>query len=228
MQFTPVCLLCQQRAAQRLCPDCYTAIAHLAIGTNQCQQCALPLAPEEPYCGECLALPPSFDCAYIPYRYQYPLDYLVARYKFSSCLASGQLLRELFTQFIATYAPTPDIIIPTPLHWRSQFKRGYNQSLQLARAAAQTLDLPVSTKHLYKLRHTPVQHGLPRRERKLNLRQCFHCKPLQGQAVALVDDVVTTGTTARELSKHLLRAGAGSVHIWALARTPSARHTHDL
>ncbi|MBU2885334.1 ComF family protein [Gilvimarinus agarilyticus] len=223
MLFHPHCLLCHQPAHDRLCPDCHNALSELLIGQRQCQQCALPMAADTPFCGECLAKPPAFERAFIPFQYQFPLDYLIGRYKFSGCLASEKLMTELFAHFIARHAPKPDLIVPTPLHWRSHIKRGYNQSQRLATAAARGLNMHINTQILHKTRATPAQHGLKKRDRTRNLKQCFACKPLQGQVVALVDDIVTTATTARQLSKQLRRAGASQVYIWALARTPSAR-----
>lgn len=223
MLFQPLCLLCQQSARRRLCNDCEQSLASLTLGLRQCQQCALPLANDEPFCGECLSRPPAFEQACIAYRYEFPLDYLIGRYKFSGCLAAEQLLCELFQGHIAANATRPDLIIPTPLHWRRQFSRGYNQSLRLAQAVAASLNIPLGTQYLVKHRATTNQHDLSKRERKANLLGSFSCRPLCGQTVALVDDVVTTATTARILSQQLLRAGAGSVHLWALARTPASR-----
>lgn len=227
MLFQPQCLLCHQMASKHLCPGCYETLRQLAIGEPRCRQCALPLDKQASFCGECLARPPAFERALIPYRYQYPLDYLIGRYKFSACLATEKLLTDLFARFIAAHASKPDLIVPTPLHWRGQFKRGYNQAQRLAAAAARVFRMSVSTNLLRKVRHTPAQHGLKLRERKRNLHRSFQCKPLQGQTVALVDDVVTTGTTARQLSGLLLRAGAGQVQLWALARTPKVRDRQD-
>ena len=78
----------------------------------------------------------------------------------------------------------------------------------------------MAPKQLQKTRHSEPLHGLSRKERAKSIRGIYRAQPLQGQHVALVDDIVTTTTTARTLSRLLCKAGAASVQIWALARTP--------
>ena len=103
-----------------------------------------------------------------------------------------------------------------------QAKRGFNQAMELARPLARRLTIPVEHGVLLRQRATQAQHGLDARARRRNLKDAFVCsKPerILGKHIALVEDVVTTGTTAREASRVLLDAGAASVSVWCVART---------
>jgi ComF family protein len=114
-----------------------------------------------------------------------------------------------------------DVIIPVPLHWFRRWARGYNQSEALARALAARLRLPCRTACLRRRRATPKQTEQTPAQRKLNVRGAFQTPSraaLHGQTVLLVDDVLTTGSTASEAARALRRAGAARVVVAVLAR----------
>lgn len=221
-----LCLLCRQASDGRVCRPCQRALDALAIGPDHCMQCALPLGQSGRVCGRCLSKRPAFDSAHIPYRYEFPLDYLIARYKFHGCRGSGALLGQLFGRWLSQQQlqHPPELILATPLHWRRLLTRGFNQAETLARAASRATGVAHGRRRLLKHRHTSDQHGLPRKERLANIRGAFSAERVRGLHIALVDDVLTTGTTAREISQCLRKAGASSVQIWALARTPEDGH----
>ncbi|WP_049723421.1 ComF family protein [Gilvimarinus polysaccharolyticus] len=223
-----LCLLCRQSTPLIVCAGCAEQLETLLIGQHQCRQCALPLNAEAEYCGECLATPPAFDRVIAPYLYAHPLDYVIGRAKHHHCLRSARALSQLMARNIELYyralpqRERPTQVVAVPLHWRRQISRGFNQTQILARAGAQAIDLQANTRLLKRVRDTQPQQGLNRQQRLANLHGAFTACELKGQRVALVDDVVTTTSTAREISKVLRRAGASEVHIWALARTPDA------
>jgi len=107
-----------------------------------------------------------------------------------------------------------------PLHRSRLVERGFNQSLEIARVAARLLDLQLAEPALHRVRATAPQVGLGRRERAGNLRGAFAAdgQLVAGRTVVLVDDVVTTGSTATEAARTLTAAGARAVQIWAAAR----------
>lgn len=116
----------------------------------------------------------------------------------------------------------PDVIAPVPMHWRRKLSRGFNHCEQLAEQLGQSLQRPVFN-GLRRIRHSPPQQGLSAEQRRRNLQGAFALRGKQsvkGLSIALLDDVVTTGSTAEALSQLLLAAGAREVHIWSLARTP--------
>lgn len=223
-----LCLLCRQSAAATLCRGCVAQLKTLAIGTHQCRQCALPLEANAIYCGECLTRPPAFDRIVAPFVYAHPVDYLIGRAKHHHCWRSTCALKALLAQHVGDYyrplpkRQWPTHVIAVPLHWRRQMSRGFNQTHALARAAAGAIGLSLSAAALKRSRATERQQGLNRKQRLHNLHGAFCAANLHGKRLALVDDVVTTATTVREISNVLRRAGAAEVHIWTLARTPNS------
>lgn len=124
----------------------------------------------------------------------------------------------------AGLAPSVDLVLPVPLSRQRLAERGFNQAWEIARRVAAALALPA--RHDLLLRPVDAAHQaeLPREQRARNLRGAFMANPahrakLQGQRVALVDDVLTTGATAREATVALLRGGAAAVQVWTVART---------
>jgi ComF family protein len=113
-----------------------------------------------------------------------------------------------------------DVVIPIPLHWWRKWQRGYNQSEALAEAIAQRLGLSHESRWLKRIRHTPHQTNLTAVSRRDNLKGAFRVKRrvnLKGKSILLVDDVLTTGTTASEAARALMDAGAVRVVVAVLA-----------
>lgn len=107
-----------------------------------------------------------------------------------------------------------------PLWQRRQWKRGFNQSDLLCRPLSRWLDCAWRSDALTRRRRTATQHQLSARLRKRNLKNAFQLElSLQGHHIAIVDDVVTTGSTVAEISRLLLRNGAATVQVWCICRT---------
>lgn len=228
------CLLCACRLeGELLCSGCEMDLPHLGRAEYLCQQCALPLASDAGFCGHCLHQPPAFSHSVIPFSYQHPLDYLIHRFKYHRQLASGRALAKTLAAYIQHHYDEqqiglPEIIVPVPLHWMRRGQRGFNQAELIGEELAQQLHIPLETRVCKRSKRTPSQKGLTRAERQENLRKAFSisnrsAQKIHGKCVALLDDVVTTTATARELSQLLVQHGAREVHIWALARTPEKR-----
>lgn len=113
----------------------------------------------------------------------------------------------------------PQCLIPVPLHRQRLIDRGYNQSLELARPIAKQFNLPLNFKDCVRVRNTAPQAQLSGEKRRLNVHLAFAVqREFKYRHVALVDDVITTGHTATELSSQLIKAGIERVDVWALAR----------
>ncbi|MEH6357684.1 MAG: phosphoribosyltransferase family protein [Pseudomonadales bacterium] len=113
----------------------------------------------------------------------------------------------------------PDMIIPVPLHKRRLRERGFNQAQEIARICAKRLSLPLNSQQCQRDKHTSHQLGLSAIERHRNMRKAFSSKVFKpNMRIALVDDVMTTGTTFHELSSCLRNAGCEEVHLWCIAR----------
>jgi len=219
------CLLCGRARVGDidLCANC---VADLPRNEPACPLCAEPLPSSgiARVCGECLRDPPPFRCSVVPYRYAYPLDHLVRGLKFRNELACGRVLGELFSRCVLMRGePLPEAIIPVPLAPQRFRQRGYNQTSELALAVRRCTGVPVQTEVVIRQRETAEQAGLDRKARRKNVRGAFTAiAPLRARSVAILDDVVTTGSTVRELASVLQQAGAENVAVWAIARTEFA------
>lgn len=209
------CVLCAGRAEGALV--CRPCAADLPWLRACCQRCALPL-PHAGMCGECLRTPPAFDGAAAAFEYRFPVDRLVHRFKFGGDLAIGRWLGEQLAARVRGLE-TPDVLVAPPLAPRALGERGFNQALELAKPVGRALGVPVEPAALRKVRETAPQRTLGRRARQVNLRGAYVCElDVSGARVVVVDDVITTGATVGSAAEAMLRAGAASVHAWAVAR----------
>jgi len=227
-----LCELCRGWATHSLCTDC---LARLAPPRPRCRVCALPLGSAGLTCAGCQREPPPFDRCFTLADYGHPWDRLISAFKFHGRVDLAGPLAEalahalqhdagLETPHGAASSPVQRVL-PVPLSPARLRERGHNQAWEIARRLAARQGLPADAQTLLRLRDTPHQVGLSRAQRQTNLQHAFWVEPsraalLAGQHVALVDDVLTTGVTAASASQVLRRAGAASVQLWVLARTP--------
>ena len=173
-----------------------------------------------PECGECFVHEPHFDAVIAAFDYAFPVDRLIHRFKYAADLAAGHWLSMRLAARVRMLE-RPQLLVAPPLGAARLRIRGFNQALEIARVIGGELGIRVALRGIEKARETAPQHGLGRRERRANLRAAFRCAlALDGEHVAIVDDVITTGATAAALACELKAAGAGRVSVWALARTP--------
>lgn len=220
------CLLCDEAAdaALAICTSCEAELPWLG---GHCQVCALPLPSHGLVCGACLKKPPSFSKVEVPWRYAFPIDSLITRFKHQAKWPLGRLLGELLSQHLQHAfdegLPRPDLLLPVPLADKRQRQRGFNQAGLLAEWLSASLQLPLQAHWLQRVVDTPAQQQLDAATRKRNLRKAFALAPgsvVSGLHVALVDDVLTTGATAESLARLLNKAGAARIDVYCLARTP--------
>lgn len=214
------CAVCGAWPAAALCAGC---IAQLARPQERCLRCALPL-PGGGTCGACLRAPPPLDACHAALPYDWPWAGLIARFKFHGEPAwAGQLARLLrASPGVAEALEQADWLLPLPLAHQRLAERGFNQALELARRLApQRTDGSL----LLRQRDTPPQRALDRRQRLANLRGAFALAPgaaarVQGRALLLVDDVMTSGASLHAAAGVLRAAGARRVAALVLCRTP--------
>ncbi len=222
------CLLCLDpgRHGERyLCDACHADLPWMA---HPCPLCALPMSASGPLCGQCQVRRPPYAQIIAPFSYSFPLDALIPAFKHQGRLAYGRLLSLLMADAVRYHyaeraQALPDCLIAMPLHRSRLARRGFNQAQELARPLASKLGLELPGNLLHRTRATPPQQGLAADKRRQNLLGAFVCpRPMevQDRHVALVDDVVTTGSTVEEATRTLISAGAASVSIWCAARTP--------
>jgi len=220
------CLLCDERAESSV-PICMACESELPWLIDHCERCALPLPMSGLTCAQCTHRSPAFNEVVAPWLYDFPIDALVTRFKHQGKWPMGRLLAELLAQFLQhrfdEALDRPDVLIPVPLANKRMRQRGYNQAAMLAHWLGDELHLPVDEHLIRRVKETPAQQGLDARARKRNLREAFALMDpdrVIEKHVALIDDVLTTGSTADTLARLLTQAGARKVDVYCLARTP--------
>ena len=173
-------------------------------------------------CPACLQRPRAFDAAHAAFVLATPVQEGIHALKYQARFQQALLLGTAFASRLRGRAePLPTLLIPVPLHWRRQWSRGYNQSLELARVIGTELGIAVDSTAAKRLRATPDQIGQTAAQRRRNLKDAFAVSTrVAGQHVALLDDVMTTGATLEELARAFKSAGATTVEAWAIARQP--------
>ncbi|HEX6795230.1 MAG TPA: ComF family protein [Casimicrobiaceae bacterium] len=212
------CALCNAPSGNALvCAACDAGMPRI---TDCCPRCALP-SRDRLVCGACLAKPPPFDAAIAAWRYAFPADRLLQSFKYAGTLALAEPFAAALADALAKRnARRPDVVVAVPLSLQRQRERGFNHAHEIARRLAMRLDIPLEHA-LARTRDAPPQAGLTLRERASNLRDAFAASPaVSGRAVAIVDDVMTTGATLRAASRALRAAGAARIDAWVVARTP--------
>ena len=220
------CAICHCRSSQHICALCRD---YLTINHPCCQRCGEPLHTQtnvSRICGHCLKRPPAIDNTFAPFVYRPPLDKLIYDFKQNKQVPIGHALGELMVhqlrQFhLHNHQGIPDYLVAVPLHWRQLWHRGFNQSGFLAQLISGHIGIPL-LKGLQRTRRGSEQKQLTRKQRLQNLKNCFTIKAnLHGEHIAIVDDVMTTGATANTIAALLKKAGAGTVSVWVIARTPN-------
>ncbi|MBS1143543.1 MAG: ComF family protein [Proteobacteria bacterium] len=209
------CLLCAADSpGSLLCPGCTDDLPRLPEAL--CPICAIPTTHGE-RCGTCLSKPPAFDRTVALYAYDFPADRIVHALKYGHQLPVADWAgRQLADKLAGTRL---DHVIPLPLHPERLRERGFNQSAEIGKAFQFWAKIPVDRESLLRTRATPPQAAMPHKERHQNVRGAFECrKDFSGQHLLLIDDVMTTGATARECARVLKLHGAASVTVAVIAR----------
>ena len=216
----PCCLLCHDQPDSRsdLCRDCWQRLPFIL--DPQCLSCARALT-RPGICGQCQQRPAGYDSAIAPLAYEDPVNEMLCALKYHQHLSFARPLAGVMVDAVITQRQKrPDILCAVPMTSRALRKRGLNQSIFIARFISRGLGIPLCAALLKKIRHTDQQSALSAKNRQNNLVGAFACRQrLDGRHVALIDDILTTGATANEISKILKAAGAVQVDLWACART---------
>jgi ComF family protein len=187
----------------------------------------------QPLCQPCRLAAPAFVKAVAYGGYHGELRALVHLLKYEGMQPVAGRLGRLLADSLEAFASSADtprqmLVIPVPMHPVKQRQRGFNHAELLARAAMAEMRrrhpqwrLHLETSLLKRVRVTVSQAGLTSHQRRQNLRGAFFASSpgrLAGQHVLLVDDIYTTGATARACSRVLVNAGAASVRVATVAR----------
>ncbi|ORU89436.1 MAG: phosphoribosyltransferase [Cycloclasticus sp. symbiont of Poecilosclerida sp. M] len=213
------CFSCNAAGHNRL-DLCGACLGDFIENKNSCDSCDAPLPKNiNGTCGKCLKNPPHFDKAVGLYAYQGLPRFLIQSLKFNAKYSCARTIGLLIAARMKNQALMPSALIAVPLHPIRHRERGFNQSEKIAHYLQRELNIPLLHNACKRTINTTSQTHLKAHERKKNLNKAFSFtldKPLD--FVAVIDDVVTTGSTANEIAKTLKKAGVKRVEIWAFAR----------
>jgi competence protein ComFC len=205
-------VLCQE------CKDFFRPVEE----TSSCSFCGTWLSAEN-VCGECTRKRPPFERGHFGFYFEGALREAVHSFKFKGRKDVGRALVRLLRPKLLHMQEAFDVIVPLPVTEKRLKERGFNQTFIIAEEISAVTGKKLVHQALYKTRETRDQYTLSRPERKKNVRGVFALRDgnvLKGKHVLLVDDLFTTGATAKEATKVLQAAGSRSVVLFALARTP--------
>lgn len=173
---------------------------------------------------------PPWPCDhwFAAFAYAAPVDFLVHALKYRGQLATGRVLGVLLGDSVVRHLlhRDVDVVVPVPLHPVRHAERGFNQSAEIGRWVAGEVGRRFCEGAVTRVRNTGPQVGLRLDERRNNLAGAFSCAAsLAGLRVAVIDDVLTTGSTARAITSAVREAGAASVDLWCVARALPPGHS---
>ena len=214
----PLCCSCSTKQFL-LCTDCIRRLPWLL---NACEICTRAQPTGHKRCGNCEINPPEFDRAIAAFTYAPPIDLLIRDLKYRQKLSRARILGELLAAFVQRCGvPSPDVIMPVPLHISKQQQRGFNQSYEIARIVGNHLRCPVDENYLIRVGSRRQQTRLSEKQRTRLPLKTFLLRRPPPNHVVILDDVLTTGTTVKVIARTLKRAGVQRVDVWVVAKTLS-------
>ncbi|OEG74848.1 amidophosphoribosyltransferase [Shewanella colwelliana] len=223
------CLICHQQVNPPHHGICHISLTASLYAEPTCLGCGRALVIQQRYCGSCMANAPLVVVA--PCSYHDGVGEYVAAMKYQGQFA---ILHALVTALIERLealeaegiVERPQVLLPVPLHSSRLRERGFNQAWIIAKTLSQRLQIPLVDDAVMRVANTRPQAGLTGKQRRRNLEGAFTLKRhFHYQRVAIIDDVVTTGTTANALAK-LFESRYIHVQVWCLARA-EAPHLRD-
>lgn len=200
------------------CADCWGKLEFLQGG---CRRCGLPLkGTDADTCGACLAQPPRLDRIRAAVAYGDISRSIALRLKYGRKTALARTMARYMRPLVGDL-PGNCVLVPVPLHRRRLWSRGFNQSVIVARELSRRTGIPVAADALRRTRSTPPLKGMGMRQRRRTVAGAFRAREpagVRGRTVILIDDVMTTGSTANACARVLKRAGAERVDLISWAR----------
>jgi ComF family protein len=218
--YPPACLACARVLPVRafFCETCDTAVERVPPAC--CRTCAEPGRFPSGECPRCRLQPPPFSRAWAPFAHEGPVSRAIHRFKYEDHPELARPLAELLAHESRSFlGRAPALLVALPLHARRFRERRYDQTQLLAGALARAAGRHAPMGLLSRTRETRRQVGLSEAERARNVAEAFTASAaVAGQSLLLIDDVFTTGATARAAATALRAAGAARIEVLAIAR----------
>jgi ComF family protein len=230
--FPPACLACRRatETAGSLCAECWASVRF--IERPYCERLGTPFPVDLGMDGllspEAVADPPVYERARAVARFEDgPVRVLIHRLKYYDRLEIAEPLGTWMARAGAEILVDADLLVPVPLHESRLRTRKFNQSNALAMVVSRRCGIRADPFALRRVKNTASQVGLSRSQRAINLQGAFQVPAamaprVAGQAVVLVDDVLTSGATVNAAARALLRADARRVDVLVFARVCNA------
>ncbi len=211
------CGLCQCISDSGFCQQCQDLLPWIA---NGCRQCGATLVAGD-ICGRCQNTRSEWQETIVPFHYVEPVATLIHQFKYQEMLSLASPFASMLASAVIKRCPIlPDILVPVPLYTASLRSRGYNQSTILAQELGKRLEIRVADNIVVKSRQTKSQMKLSEKARETNVCGAFNVvESASGVSVAVVDDVITSSATVKEVCKTLRMSGCDQLSVWAIAKT---------
>jgi len=218
------CVQCNSKADYYPCL-CKTCHSQLPWHQDYCSHCGIRLSESLlqkgfSSCGHCLVLDEiPFARVHVCFHFEQPVQQWINQYKFHKQLIYSRLFGSSLVEVLESRNLDRDLIVlPMPLHSKRLSERGFNQSQLVAKRVAKGLNMELCLKTLQRHQDTPHQIGLSKKQRQQNVKSAFCCKLKPPKKVLLIDDVMTTGSTAYAAAKCLKKQGAQHIELALIAR----------
>jgi competence protein ComFC len=210
------------KAGDTICKNCLDSFTKVEEGLT-CPVCGRRVGAKI-VCGECIQQARGFEEGYFGFYFEDKLREAIHSFKFHSRKDVGKRLVHIIEEKIASFSDRFDCILPIPVTEKRLRERGFNQSFIIGDEISKISGKPIYHSVLCKVKETMDQFSLHRDQRRKNVKGVFaarNAERVKAKRVLLVDDLFTTGYTAKEASRVLKKAGVRSTLFFALARTPS-------
>lgn len=217
-----ICPFCGKVYKDGVCPACRKRVEKLKVEEPRCMKCGKPVRyHEQEYCHDCIHTRHFFDRGISLWLHKQPVNLSIYQFKYNNQRAFARFYA---TEIVKMHGNVirrwgADALIPIPLHKKRKRKRGYNQSLLLAKELGKILQIPVCDKVVKRVRYTDPQKKLDHKMRKANLAHAFQVKslPENMKKVILIDDIYTTGNTISAVAGELKKFGVEKVYFLTIS-----------